>query len=64
MYADHYIAFHMSGMPLMPLHQVCLAQQRAALATDPTNPELQAAAAKASATVQTVFKVKHYVECS
>lgn len=56
MYADHYIAFHMSGMP--PYAEASGASRAAAgaLAADPTNLELQAAAAKASATVETVFK--------
>ena len=56
MYADHYIAFHMSGMPPYATASSLSRAAAAALATDPTNPELQAAAAKASATVETVFK--------
>ncbi|MDO8645817.1 MAG: hypothetical protein Q7R42_04450 [Candidatus Planktophila sp.] len=56
MYADHYIAFHMSGMPPYAAASGASRAAAAALAADPTNPELQAAATKASATVETVFK--------
>lgn len=56
MYADHYIAFHMSGMPPYAAASSASRAAAAALAADPTNLELQAAATKASATVETVFK--------
>lgn len=56
MYADHYIAFHMSGMPPYAEASGLSRAAAGALAADPTNPELQAAAAKASSTVETVFK--------
>ena len=56
MYADHYIAFHMSGMPPYAAASSASRAAAGALAADPTNLELQAAAAKASATVETVFK--------
>ncbi|MDP1851939.1 MAG: hypothetical protein Q8K48_05925 [Candidatus Planktophila sp.] len=56
MYADHYIAFHMSAMPPYAAASGASRAAAAALAADPSNPELQAAAAKASATVETVFK--------
>ena len=56
MYADHYIAFHMSSMPPYAAASGASRAAAAALAADPTNLELQAAAAKASSTVETVFK--------
>lgn len=56
MYADHYIAFHMSGMPPYAAASSASRAAAGALAADPTNLELQAAAAKASSTVETVFK--------
>ena len=56
MYADHYIAFHMSGMPPYAAASGISRAAGGALAADPKNLELQAAAAKASATVETVFK--------
>ena len=56
MYADHYIAFHMSSMPPYAAASSASRAAAGALAADPTNLELQAAAAKASSTVETVFK--------
>lgn len=56
MYADHYIAFHMSNMPPYAAASNASRAAAGALAADPTNLELQAAAAKASSTVETVFK--------
>ena len=56
MYADHYIAFHMAGMPPYAAASGISRAAAGALAADPTNLELQAAAAKASSTVETVFK--------
>lgn len=56
MYADHYIGFHLSGMPTYAAASTSNRAAASALAADPTNTELQAAAAKASATVETVFK--------
>lgn len=56
MYADYYIAFHTSGMPPYAAASSASRAAAAALAADPTNPELQVAATKASATVETVFK--------
>lgn len=56
MYADHYIGFHLSGMPTYAAASGASRAAGGALAADPTNLELQAAAAKASATVETVFK--------
>jgi len=56
MYADHYIKFHMSSMPPYAAASSASRAAAAALAADPTNLELQAAAQKASSTVETVFK--------
>jgi len=56
MYADYYIAFHMSGMPPYAAASGLSRAAAGALAADPTNPELQAAATKASGIVETVFK--------
>ncbi len=56
MYADHYIGFHMAEMPTYAAASGANRAAAGALAADPTNPELQAAAKKASGTVETVFK--------
>ena len=56
MYADHYIGFHMSEMPTYAAASGANRAAAGALAADPTNPELQAAARQASGTVETVFK--------
>jgi hypothetical protein len=56
MYADHYIGFHTSKMPTYAAASGINRAAAAAAAADPTNAELQVAAAKASATVETVFK--------
>ena len=56
MYADHYIGFHMAEMPTYAAASSANRAAAGALAADPTNPELQAAAKKASGTVETVFK--------
>jgi len=56
MYADHYIGFHMSVMPTYAAASGANRAAAGALAADPTNPELQAAAKQASGTVETVFK--------
>lgn len=56
MYADHYIGFHMSAMPTYAAASGANRAAAGALAADPTNAELQAAAKKASGTVETVFK--------
>jgi hypothetical protein len=56
MYADHYIGFHMSEMPTYAAASGANRAAAGALAADPTNAELQAAAKKASGTVETVFK--------
>lgn len=56
MYADHYIGFHLSGMPTYAAASGINRAAAGAAAAQPANAELQAAAAKASATVETVFK--------
>jgi hypothetical protein len=56
MYADHYIGFHLSKMPTYAEASNLNRAAAGAAAADPANAELQAAAAKASATVETVFK--------
>ena len=56
MYADHYIGFHMSEMPTYAAASGANRAAAGALAADPTNPELQAAAKQASGIVETVFK--------
>jgi len=56
MYADHYIGFHLSGMPTYAAASGNSRAAGAALAADPTNLELQAAAANASGTLETVFR--------
>ena len=56
MYADHYIGFHMSAMPTYAAASGANRAAAGALAADPTNAELQAAAKKAAGTVETVFK--------
>ncbi|MFM2160139.1 MAG: hypothetical protein RLY39_670 [Actinomycetota bacterium] len=56
MYADHYIGFHMSEMPTYAAASGANRAAAGALAADPTNPELQAAAKQASGMVETVFK--------
>lgn len=56
MYADHYIGFHMSEMPTYAAASGANRAAASALAADPTNPELQAAAKQASGMVETVFK--------
>ena len=56
MYADHYIGFHMAEMPTYAAASGANRAAAGALAADPTNPELQAAAKQASGTVETVFK--------
>ena len=56
MYADHYIGFHMSVIPTYAAASGANRAAAGALAADPTNPELQAAAKQASGTVETVVK--------
>ncbi|MDA2982259.1 MAG: hypothetical protein O3A11_05815 [Actinomycetota bacterium] len=56
MYADHYIGFHMVEMPTYAAASGANRAAASALAADPANLELQAAAKQASGMVETVFK--------
>lgn len=56
MYADHFIAFHLSSMPTYAAASTANRSATAALAADPTNADLQAKADAAANTVETVFK--------
>ncbi len=56
MYADHFIAFHLSSMPTYAAASTTNRSATAALAADPTNADLQAKADSAANTVDTVFK--------
>lgn len=56
MYADHYVGFHLSGMPTYAKASFDNRTVGAAAAADPTNAELQKKAAIAAGTVDTVFK--------
>ncbi len=56
MYADYFLAFHLSGMPAYSKATGANRAAAAALAANPTDPALIAAAAKASGVVETVFK--------
>ncbi len=56
MYADHYIAFHLSKMPTYAAASNISRSATAALAADPKNADLQAKADSAAGVVDTVFK--------
>lgn len=56
MYADHYIAFHMSHMPTYAEASNQSRAAAAALAANPNDATLKADAAAKAATVETVFK--------
>lgn len=56
MYADHYIAFHLSAMPTYAAASGASRAAAAAAAADPTNPDLQAKAKAAAGVVETTFK--------
>ena len=56
MYADHFIAFHLSSMPTYAAASTANRSATAALAADPKNAGLQAKADSASEIVGTVFK--------
>jgi hypothetical protein len=56
MYADHYIAFHMSHMPTYNDASTANRAAAAALAANPNDPTVKADAAAKAATVETVFK--------
>jgi len=55
MYADHYIAFHLSAMPTYAAASGA-SRAAAAAAADPTNPDLQVKAKAAAGVVETTFK--------
>ncbi len=56
MYADHYLGFHLSGMPTYAAASGANRAAQAALTADPTNADLKAKAASAAGLVDTVFK--------
>jgi hypothetical protein len=56
MYADQYIAFHLSSMPTYADASNASRAAAGALSADPTNVDLKAKADSAAATVETVFK--------
>ncbi len=56
MYADHFIGFHLSGMPTYEEASTASRAAASALAADPTNADLQKKAASTAAQVETVFK--------
>jgi hypothetical protein len=56
MYADHYLGFHLSGMPTYAAASGAARSASAAAAADPNNTDLAKASASATATVDTVFK--------
>ena len=56
MYADHYLGFHISGLPTYAAASGANRAAQAALTADPTNADLKAKAAAAAGIVDTVFK--------
>jgi hypothetical protein len=56
MYADHYIAFHLSAMPTYAAASGASRAAAGAAAADPTNPDLQVKAKAAAGIVETTFK--------
>lgn len=56
MYADHYLGFHLSGMPTYAAASGAARSAAAAAAADPNNADLAKAATTAQGTVDTVFK--------
>ncbi len=56
MYADHYLGFHLSEMPTYAKASAANRSAAGALAANPTDATLQAAASKAASTLETVFK--------
>ena len=56
MYADHYLGFHLSGMPTYAAASAANRAAIAAMNADPANLTLKADAASKSAVVDTVFK--------
>ncbi len=56
MYADHYLGFHLSGMPTYAAASAANRAARAALAENPNDEALKADAGAKSGMVETVFK--------
>ncbi len=56
MYADHYLGFHLSGMPAYAAASGANRAAAAALAANPNDPNLKADAAAKAGIVETVFK--------
>jgi hypothetical protein len=56
MYADHYIAFHLSGMPTYAEASTANRAAQGALSADPANVTLKSKADSSAAIVETVFK--------
>ncbi len=56
MYADHYLGFHLSGMPTYAAASAANRAARAALAENPNDEALKSEVAAKSAMVETVFK--------
>ena len=56
MYADHYLGFHLSGMPTYAAASGANRAAAAALAANPNDPTLKAEAAAKQGLVDTVFK--------
>ena len=56
MYADHYLGFHLSGMPTYAAASSANRAARAALAESPNDEALKSEVAAKSAMVETVFK--------
>lgn len=56
MYADHYLGFHLSGMPTYAKASGDSRAAAGAASADPQNVELKATAAKAAATLESVFR--------
>lgn len=56
MYADHYLGFHLSGMPTYNAASGANRAAQGAFQADPTNADLKAKAESSAAVVDTVFK--------
>jgi hypothetical protein len=56
MYADHYLGFHLAGMPAYAAASGANRAAAAALAANPNDPTLKAEAAAKAGMVETVFK--------
>jgi hypothetical protein len=56
MYADHYIGFHLSGMPTYADASTVNRAAQGALSADPTNADLKVKASTSAGIVETVFK--------